>query len=78
MRTVTFCIEGMNCEGCAETLKGLIERQPGVRKAEISFGERQARVLYDPQAVGEEHLIGVIQKPGFHVVGNRWANARRG
>jgi len=71
MKTVTFLIEGMNCDGCAETLKVLIERQPGVRKAEISFGERQARVLYDPQAVGEERLIELIQKPGFRVLGNR-------
>ena len=26
MKTVTFRIEGMNCDGCAETLKGLIEK----------------------------------------------------
>ena len=71
MKMVTFRIEGMNCDGCAETLKCLIEKQPGVRKAEISFGERQARVLYDPQSVGEERLIELIQKPGFRVVGNR-------
>ena len=71
MKTVTFRIEGMNCDGCAETLKGLMEKQPGVRKAEISFGERLARVLYDPQSIGEERLIEIIQKPGFRVVGNR-------
>ena len=37
--------------------------------ASVSFGDRQARVLYDPKSVEEEHLVDVIQRPGFRVVG---------
>ena len=69
MKTAIFKIEGMNCDACANTIKSLVEKEPGVRMASVSFGERQARVLYDPQTVGEERLIGAIQKPGFRVVG---------
>lgn len=68
MKTTIFKIEGMNCDGCADTIQDLIKREPGVRKASVSFAERQARVLYDPQAVQEEHLIQLIQRPGFRVV----------
>lgn len=68
MKTAIFKIEGMNCDACAKTIKVLVEKEPGVRMADVSFGDRQARVLYDPQSVEEERLVAAIQKPGFRVV----------
>jgi copper chaperone len=68
MKTTIFRIEGMNCDGCANTIKTLVEKEPGVRMASVSFAERQARVLYDPQAVQEDRLVETIQRPGFRVV----------
>ena len=29
MKTATFKIEGMHCDGCAETVKMLVEKEPG-------------------------------------------------
>jgi copper chaperone len=69
MKTAIFKIEGMNCDACANTIKSLVEKEPGVRMASVSFSDRQARVLYDPQSVQEDHLVDTIQKPGFRVVG---------
>lgn len=39
--------------------------------ASVSYAERYPRVLYDPKAIEEEHLIHTIQKPGFRVVGRQ-------
>ncbi len=69
MKTATFKIEGMNCNHCANTIKTLVEQQPGVKMATVSFDEGQARILYDPQAIGEDRLVAVVQEPGFRVVG---------
>lgn len=69
MKTTVFRIEGMNCDACANTIRGLVEKEPGVQMASVSFGDRRARVLYDPQTIGEERLVETIQKPGFRVVG---------
>ena len=68
MKTTIFRIQGMNCDACANSIKSLVEKEPGVRRASVSFNERSTRVLYDPQAVGEDRLVDVIQKPGFRVV----------
>ena len=68
MKTAIFKIEGMNCDACANTIKDLVEKEPGVRIASVSFAERQARVLFDPGATSEDRLVEVIQKPGFRVV----------
>lgn len=69
MKTATFMVEGMRCDGCASTIKTLIERQPGVQMATVSFANRQARILYDPNATDEERLVAAIEKPGFRVAG---------
>ena len=68
MKTATFKIEGMHCDGCALTVKTLVEGEPGVKAATVSFKESEARVLYDPQATSEDRLVETIQKPGYRVV----------
>ena len=68
MKLVTFKIQGMHCDGCAQTIKALVQRQPGVEMATVSFDEGQARILYDPKATGEDPLVAAIEKPGFRVV----------
>jgi copper chaperone len=68
MKTAAFKIEGMHCNGCADTIKALIEREPGVQMVAVSFEESRARILYDPRAVGEDRLVAVVQQPGFRVV----------
>lgn len=68
MKTATFKIEGMHCDGCANTIKALVEREPGVQMAAVSFDAGEARVLYDPQAIAEDRLVAVVQQPGFRVV----------
>ena len=76
MKTTIFRIEGMNCGACANTIKGLVEKEPGVRMAAVSFSERQARVLYDPNATPEDRLVEVIQRSGFRVVALEGADER--
>jgi len=71
MKTATFTIEGMHWDGCASTVKTLVERQPGVQLATVSFADRQARVLYDPHATDEARLVAAIEKPGFRLAGRQ-------
>ncbi len=68
MKTTIFRIEGMSCDGCANTVKTAIEKEPGVQTVSVSFADKQARVTFDPQAAGEERLAAAIEKPGFRVV----------
>lgn len=69
MKSVTLKIEGMHCEGCAETIKSLVENQPGVQAVSVSFDESRARILYDPATAREEQLVSLVQQPGFRVTG---------
>ena len=40
-----------------------------MRAASVSFKDGEARVLYDPEAIGEEQLAVLIEKPGYRVLG---------
>lgn len=68
MKSVTLKVEGLHCNGCAEKVRSRIAAEPGVKSAEVSFDQAQARVLYDPQATDEGQLVDVIQELGYRVV----------
>jgi copper chaperone len=67
MKTLTVTIEGMHCDGCAETIKALLTLETGVKAVNVSYPERRARVLYDPAAVDEARLVAAIEKVGYKV-----------
>lgn len=67
MKTVVLTIEGMHCDGCAETIKALLEVEAGVKASSISFKEGRARVLYDPAVIDEKKLVAAIEKGGYRV-----------
>ena len=67
MKTLVVTIEGMHCDGCAETIRGLLAVEAGVKASTVSFKEGRARVLYDPAAVDGSRLIAAIAKGGYKV-----------
>jgi copper chaperone len=67
MKSVTFKIQGMHCDGCALTVRTLLEREPGVKTATVSFKGGDARILYDPTTTNEERLVAAVERPGYRV-----------
>jgi DNA-binding transcriptional MerR regulator len=67
MKTALFKVDGMRCTGCVDTIKSVVERQPGVKAAEVSYDQSQARILYDPETIAEERLAATVQKLGYRV-----------
>ncbi len=71
MKTTVLKIEGMHCEGCADTIKALVEKARGVRMAAVSLESGEARILFDPTTIGEDEIVAVVQRPGYRVVQSR-------
>jgi len=67
MQTIQLAIGGMHCDGCAARIRTLLAREPGVREAEVSLPERQARVRFNAHAASVERLVEVIEHAGFDV-----------
>lgn len=69
MNTTTFRIDGMQCDGCAERVHGLVSREPGVRSAEVSFAKGMAEICFNANRIDEVRLREIIKAAGFSVVG---------
>lgn len=67
MNSATFKIEGMHCDGCAQTIKALVSTEPGVRAVDVSFKDGEARILYEPQTISEDQLVKLIERGGYRV-----------
>lgn len=68
MNTANFRIDGMHCEGCADRIRTLLGKEPGVREARVSFAEGSAAVRFNPHTLDEARLREVIETGGFNVV----------
>lgn len=50
-------IEGMTCDGCAETVQRALEREEGVEGAAVLWESGTAEIAYDPAATDEERIL---------------------
>lgn len=64
---VVLNIEGMDCVMCAAGLQNTLRAIPGVRRADVSFQDKQAVVEYDPALVNASRIEKRIVDSGFKV-----------
>ncbi|MDD4802786.1 MAG: heavy metal translocating P-type ATPase [Syntrophomonas sp.] len=62
--TVSLRIEGMDCADCAGKLEKVVSQVPGVRSAEINFGNSKMKVTHQGN-IGE--ILTVIARMGYTV-----------
>ena len=67
MNTLTLKVESMHCDGCATTIKAVVEREPGVKAATVSFKGGEAHILYDPGATNTDRLAAAVERLGYRV-----------
>lgn len=65
MRRLEIPVEGMHCEGCARTLKLVLERLDGVRDAKVDFASSRVRVSFDPDRVDAGRVRAQIEQAGY-------------
>lgn len=59
--TVTLHIEGMTCGGCTIATRRVLERLPGVTRADVSYEQKRAIVAYDPARVTVAQMIAAVE-----------------
>jgi len=63
--TLTLHVEGMTCQGCAQSLAASLKRQRGVLEVQVDWRSGRAVVTYDPEQAGPERVLAspVFQGP---------------
>ncbi len=64
MKKITLSIAGMSCQGCANTVKGALAGVEGVRRANVSFQQEQARLVLE-NAGSVDALVSAVQEAGY-------------
>ena len=59
---VTLSVTGMTCSGCANTLKRVLSRVPGVTSADVDLGSGRARVS---GTASPEALVAAVEAAGY-------------
>ena len=65
---VSLPVTGMTCAACARTIQATLEDTGGVREADVNFATGRATVVFDPETVGLEGLVGAIRDVGYDVL----------
>ncbi|MBN2330585.1 MAG: copper-translocating P-type ATPase [Candidatus Aenigmarchaeota archaeon] len=68
MQRKTIPITGMHCASCAQRIEGALKDTKGVKKANVNFATERATVEYDDSVLGEEDVLGVIEKLGYRPI----------
>lgn len=65
METVELKVEGMDCQGCVQSVTRMLTGVAGVEKVDVSLEEKRARVTYDPAKSGPAEFKRAIQRAGY-------------
>lgn len=58
-------VRGMDCQGCASTIRDALRSEEGVKDARVNSDEKKVMVTFDPSLIGEEKLKRTILDAGY-------------
>ena len=67
VEVVIMDISGMHCDGCVNTLTGVLAEMEGVGDVKVSLEYEQAKVKFDPEEVSPEDMKEAVEDKGYEV-----------
>lgn len=68
MQTTTINIKGMTCMGCVSSVKSVLEKIPGVSRADVSLEDGQVTIQFDAAITDINQFKQAIEDAGFEVI----------
>ena len=63
--TATFTTPAMSCGGCANNIRRVLSREPGVRAVDVTLAAKRVEITYDPETTSPERLTGALTTAGY-------------
>ncbi|SUO95423.1 heavy-metal-associated domain-containing protein [Suttonella ornithocola] len=60
-----FTIDGMTCNGCANSVKNALESVPGISEVTVNLAEKQVAVVFDEKKISSQDIIDAIEDAGY-------------
>ena len=68
MERLTLTVPGLHCDGCVETVCGVLGRLGGVAEVEGDLDRKTITVLHDPEAASRLAITASLEEIGFPAV----------
>lgn len=68
MTTIELHVQGMSCQGCAQSVERRLLSTPGVQSATVDLATATASISYDEEQTAPYSLEKVIEALGFDVL----------
>ncbi|MGX5817579.1 heavy metal translocating P-type ATPase [Chitinophaga lutea] len=62
---VTFHLPNIHCSSCLWLLENIHRVEPGIRRSEVVFSAKEARIVYDPQKVSLRKVAETLTSIGY-------------
>ena len=69
MERLTLSVPGLHCDGCIETVCGVLGRLGGVAEVEGDLDRKTVTVLHDPETASRTAITASLEEIGFPVAG---------
>jgi copper chaperone len=67
MNKITLSVDGMSCQGCADSLTRRFEGEQGVGAVKVSYETKSAELEYDADLLTEARLSEIVKEAGFQL-----------
>lgn len=64
-KNVTIPVAGMSCGSCVRHIRTALEKQPGVKTAEVNLAAGEVTVCFNPELTKVEAIVEAIRKGGY-------------
>ena len=65
LKTASFKVNGMHCQGCGEKIKTTLAKTTGVHKVEVKQADKRIVVDYDAKKISPEKIAKIISDLGY-------------
>ncbi|MBI3963008.1 MAG: heavy-metal-associated domain-containing protein [Deinococcus sp.] len=65
MQKLTLQVTGMTCGHCQATVEKALKKIAGVRRAQVSLGQSQALIEFDPARASVAQLVAAVEAAGY-------------
>ena len=69
MERLTLSVPGLHCDGCIETVCGVLGRLGGVADVEGDLDSKTVTVLHDPDVASRTAITATLEEIGFPAAG---------
>ena len=65
LKTASFKVNGMHCQGCGDKIKSALAKTDGVHKVDVKSADRRVVVDYDAKKLSPEKIAKIISELGY-------------